>query len=133
MIVLHEGTWHVAVDAADRTAVVEVFRDAGGKRLRALLGGHAPGHPPAAVPTAAVVHSALSTPLVPGLPDEFAGPVRDHLAALGRPVVIDRGAHDEVDSCEEAFRLAAEVLAEVLAPRDLAAWEERVREVVRRR
>lgn len=62
--------------------------------------------------------SQLAKPLVPGLPDEFAASVVNGLVRSALPggrVVVDRAAHDVVESSPLAFELAAELLAVVLA------------------
>ncbi|GAB2718038.1 hypothetical protein ACX801_05725 [Arthrobacter bambusae] len=110
-------------------AVVEILRHHGGLMPRALLGGaftpsddegdllievqtsgeHSTGKPSC--------KSHLWTPLVPGLPDEFAQSVVDGFIRRPLPagrVVVDRAAFDPVESSPLAFELAAELLAIVL-------------------
>ena len=120
----------VAGPARETRAVVEVLRALGGMRMRALLGATFVPDPASTVtvvevpegeplgwgsPTTCV--SELGTPLVPGLPSDFTGAVADGLvtAAGATPLPpgtlrVDRAAHDEVDSSEMAFTLAAGLL-----------------------
>lgn len=61
--------------------------------------------------------SRLWTPLIPGLPDEFAQSVVDGFIRRPLPagrIVVDRAAFDPVESTPLAFELAAELLAIVL-------------------
>jgi hypothetical protein len=110
-------------------AVVEIVRHAGGLMPRALLGGaftpsegeadllievQTSGEDSTGTPSC---RSRLWTPLIPGLPDEFAQPVVDGFIRRPLPagrIVVDRAAFDPVESSPLAFELAAELLAIVL-------------------
>lgn len=118
-------------DPAARTAraTVEILRQGGGLMPRALVGGaFTPGTDSRlvvgvmtsgpAVSGSPSCKSQLASPLVPGLPDEFASSVVDGLVRRALPsgrVVVDRAAFDAVESSPMAFELAAELLAIVLA------------------
>jgi hypothetical protein len=110
-------------------AVVEIVRHHGGMMPRALLGGaFTPSENKAdllvEVQTSGAgssgkpsCKSQLWTPLIPGLPDEFAQSVVDGFIRRPLPagrVVVDRAAFDPVESSPLAFELAAELLATVL-------------------
>lgn len=109
-------------------AIVEILRHGGGLMPRALLGGvfkpsdagelvievGATGKTVAGVSSCP---SHLSTPLVPGLPEEFMHSVADGLVRrpfLSGRIIVDRAAFDPVESSPFAFMLAAEILAVVL-------------------
>ncbi|WP_427175219.1 hypothetical protein [Arthrobacter sp. 92] len=110
-------------------AVVEILRHSGGLMPRALLGGaftpsedeadllievQTSGEGSTGKPSC---KSHLWTPLIPGLPDEFARSVVDGFIRRPLPVgriVVDRAGFDPVESSPLAFELAAELLAIVL-------------------
>jgi hypothetical protein len=115
-------------------AVVELSLALGGKRLRALLGANFLPDPSAVTTTFEVgtglqldwgattsCVSELGSLLVPGLPSDFADAVLDGLcvasASSSLPsgtMHVDRAGHDEVDSSEKAFDLAARLLHAVI-------------------
>ncbi|MDQ0240872.1 hypothetical protein [Arthrobacter bambusae] len=110
-------------------AVVEIVRHGGGLMPRALLGGaftpsedgaellievQTSGEDDTGKPSC---KSRLWTPLIPGLPGEFAQSVVDGFIRRPLPagrIVVDRAAFDPVESSPLAFELAAELLAIVL-------------------
>lgn len=117
-------------------AVVEVVRRPLGPSARAMLGGELRhrrglhirvGQSSEETPRglAASVPSALLTPLVPGLPKEFAVVIPATLAdVVGQPrlcgeLTVDRSAYDEVESSQLVFGEAARFLREVLLARAL--------------
>ncbi|MGB3442606.1 MAG: hypothetical protein WBA97_28010 [Actinophytocola sp.] len=130
----HRELAGVAGPAREARAVVEVLRALGGMRMRALLGAtfvpdpastvtviEVPEGEPLGRDSPATCVSELGTPLMPGLPSDFAGAVADGLAAAARATPlppgtlrVDRAGHDEVDSAEMAFTLAAGLLHTVL-------------------
>jgi hypothetical protein len=110
-------------------AVVEVLRQGGGMMPRALLGGEfMPDRSSDLVVEVRIAAdglegdrtctSQLSSPLVPGLPEEFAEAALEALVGglqtSGR-LVVDRAAFDPVESSPFAFGLAAHLLAAVLS------------------
>ncbi|UYY81980.1 hypothetical protein OIT41_02570 [Arthrobacter sp. YA7-1] len=121
-------------------AVVEIVRHGGGLMPRALLGGaFTPGEDGAdlliEVQTSGEDYagkpsckSRLWTPLIPGLPDEFAHSVVDGFIRRPLPagrIVVDRAAFDPVESSPMAFELAAELLAIVLHSSSMGRGVER--------
>ncbi|MFF0969257.1 hypothetical protein ACWDQO_36145 [Streptomyces sp. NPDC003703] len=115
-------------------AVVELSRAFGGMTMRALLGAEFSPDPQGSstvfeVPfceamglgAVATCASELGSPLVAGLPRDFAGAVLDGLA--GDPAVralpagllrVDRAGFDEAGSSEMAFKLAGDLLRSVV-------------------
>jgi hypothetical protein len=115
---------------------VEILRRQGGMMSRALLGGEfqvgASGlldlqvlvaDQPLTVGAAATCPSSLATPLVPGLPRDFAPTVLTALSDLQHGAAalpagllrVDQAAHDEIGSSTSSFALAATMLTQVLA------------------
>jgi hypothetical protein len=109
--------------------VVEILRQSGGLAPRALLGGSfTPGTGSVVInvgvsepagEVAATCQSQLWKPLIPGVPSEFAeaamaGIVRRQQLPGGL-LVVDRGAHDRVESSPLAFELAGELFVSLVA------------------
>lgn len=89
-----------------------VFTPDGGKEL--LVEVFTSGRGSQGQPTC---ESRLSSPLIPGLPDEFAHSVVGGLVGgrlSGGRVIVDRAAFDPVESSPMAFGLAAGLLSVVL-------------------
>ena len=116
-------------EASPVRLVVELARNLGGMRMRALIGaefhsGHAPfgyqvcvmGRPfPSGLP--ATCDSRLGAPLIPGMPADFAAAalrgVRKDAPEFPLPdglLRVDRAAHDLMGSSEVAFEQAARLL-----------------------
>lgn len=113
-----------------RRVAVEVHHRLGGHPQRALLGAALAAGPAqrlyvdVGISTALVTGAAASCPgsfgrsLVPGLPPEFVGAVLGGLLegrAVAGSLVVDRSAHDPVESSPFAYRVTAGVVMELLS------------------
>lgn len=131
-VLAHDVPRHVDVGGTAGRAVVEYYRAVGGLPQRATLGGvwepNASGllrvevaHTEPVLDGPRPWVGELGHPLVPGLPGEYASVVLDVLRHSTLPsgnLIVDRAAHDPVESSELAFRAVTLLLLAALgAPR----------------